>query len=92
MRLAISILISSFLVLLLLSGVSELPTFGNPYNPDNNELSHSYIENTVKDTSALNIVTAIVLDYRAMDTFMEASVLFSGAILVLLIFKKQEDK
>lgn len=88
MRLVISVLIASLLILLLLTGVNELPTFGNPYNPDNNELSHSYIENTVKDTGALNIVTAIVLDYRAMDTFMEASVLFTGAIIVLILFKK----
>ncbi|SHJ01168.1 multicomponent Na+:H+ antiporter subunit B [Dethiosulfatibacter aminovorans DSM 17477] len=88
MRLASAIAIAVLLIALLLSGVSELPPFGNPYNPDNNELSHSYLERTTEETGALNIVTAIVLDYRALDTFMEASVLFTGALIILLLFKK----
>ena len=88
MRLASAITIAVLLIALLLSGVSELPPFGNPYNPDNNELSHSYLEKTTEETGSLNIVTAIVLDYRALDTFMEASVLFTGALIILLLFKK----
>jgi multicomponent Na+:H+ antiporter subunit B len=88
MRLASAITIAILLIVLLLSGVSELPSFGNPYNPDNNELSHSYLEKATEETGSLNIVTAIVLDYRALDTFMEASVLFTGALIILLLFKK----
>ena len=90
MRLASAITIAVLLIVLLLSGVSELPPFGNPYNPDNNELSHSYLEKAIEETGSMNIVTAIILDYRALDTFMEASVLFTGALIILLLFKKAD--
>ncbi len=83
-----AILIASLLILLLLLGVNELPEFGNPYNPDNNELSHGYIENSLKDTGAKNIVASIILDYRALDTFIEAAVLFTAAVTVIVILKK----
>jgi multicomponent Na+:H+ antiporter subunit B len=89
MRLISAVVIALLLIVLLLSGVSELPPFGNPYNPDNNELSHSYLEKSLEDTGALNIVTSIILDYRALDTFMEASVLFTGSIVILLLFMKR---
>lgn len=84
-----AILIASLLILLLLLGVNELPPFGNPYNPDNNELSHGYVENALTDTGAKNIVSSIILDYRALDTFIEASVLFTATITVLVVLSKK---
>ncbi|MBN2287131.1 MAG: hypothetical protein JXQ26_09050 [Tissierellales bacterium] len=92
MRLFSAIIIAVLLIILLLSGVSELPPFGNPYNPDNNELSHSYLQESLKDTGALNIVTAIILDYRALDTFMEASILFTGIVVISILFKTRSAK
>jgi multicomponent Na+:H+ antiporter subunit B len=36
----------------------------------------------------MNIVTGIILDYRAFDTFVEASVLFTAAIVVIMTLKQ----
>ncbi|MFT5871638.1 MAG: multicomponent Na+:H+ antiporter subunit B [Clostridium sp.] len=91
MKKILSIVITTILIMILLLGVNELPTFGRYDNPANNEVAHYYIEKTTEDTGALNIVTGIILDYRAFDTFVEASVLFTAAIIVLLLLKKEKN-
>lgn len=88
MRYLICIGITLIIIIALLIGASELPPFGNPENPEHNELSRGYIENAMSDTGAKNIVSAIILDYRALDTFIEATVLFTGVIVVMTVLKK----
>ncbi len=90
MKKLLSVGITVTLIIILLLGVSELPKFGQWGNPSNNEVSHYYIENTTKETGAMNIVTGIILDYRAFDTFVEASVLFTASIVVLLLLKEEK--
>ncbi|MCT4621236.1 MAG: hypothetical protein N4A62_17830 [Marinisporobacter sp.] len=85
-----AILLTMIIIGILLIGVQELPKFGKANNPANNYVMEKYIEDGVKDTGALNIVTGIILDYRAFDTFAEATVLFTGAIAVLMVLKKEE--
>jgi len=87
MRKISATLITIILIFVLLIGVSDLPEFGKTNNPSNNILSRTYIENTTKETGAVNIVTGIILDYRALDTLMEATVLFSGVTVIILLFK-----
>ncbi len=91
MKKLLSIGITITLIIILLLGVNELPKFGQYDNPANNEVSHYYIEKTTKETGAMNIVTGIILDYRAFDTFVEASVLFTASIIVLLLLKKEKQ-
>ncbi|SKC88943.1 hydrogen gas-evolving membrane-bound hydrogenase subunit E [Maledivibacter halophilus] len=88
MKKGISIILTLIIILILLIGVNELPTFGKENNPSNNYVAHKYIENSIEDTGGLNIVTGIILDYRAFDTFGEATVLFTGIIVVLIVLKK----
>lgn len=83
-----SITFALIIILMLLMGVSELPSFGSEDKPTNNYVSERYIEKAIEDTGALNIVTGIILDYRAFDTFGEATVLFTGVIAVLIVLKK----
>lgn len=90
MKKLLSTLITISLIMILLLGVNELPKFGQYDNPANNEVAHYYIENTTKETGAMNIVTGIILDYRAFDTFVESSVLFTASIIVLLVLKKEK--
>lgn len=89
MRKLLSTLITITLIMILLLGVNELPKFGQYNNPANNEVSHHYIEKTTEETGAMNIVTGIILDYRAFDTFVESSVLFTASIVVLLLLKRE---
>lgn len=92
MKKIFSVLIAISLISILLMGVMDLPEFGKKDNPANNEVYEYYVNNTMKDTGATNIVTGIILDYRAFDTFVEASVLFTAAIAVLVVLKKEKEE
>ncbi len=83
--------------LVLILTVSYLPPTGNPDNPGNNEVAGRYIEQGLQETGATNIVSGMILTYRAFDTFGETNVLFIATccVMVLLmvddaILKKQE--
>ena len=76
-----------FLVVMLLEAVSDLPPFGNAENPVNNEVSERYIENGLQETGAVNIVTGMILDYRAFDTLGESHVLFIATCTVLILLR-----
>lgn len=82
-----SILFCVFLVAMLLEAVSELPTFGEPDNPVNNEVAERYIEKGMQETGAVNIVTGMILDYRAFDTLGESHVLFIATCTVLILLR-----
>lgn len=73
--------------------VSYLPVFGNAGNPDNNEVAARYISQGLQETGAVNMVTGMILDYRAFDTFGEACVLFiaSCSVMILLRIDKSSD-
>ncbi|MCM1188631.1 MAG: hypothetical protein NC541_04995 [bacterium] len=89
-----SVLFCVFLVVMLLEAVSFLPTFGDADNPVNNEVSARYIEKGLQETGAVNIVTGMILDYRAFDTLGESHVLFIATctVLILLRLDRKEQK
>lgn len=82
------------LIVLLIITVSYLPITGAADKPDNNEVSARYIEKGLQETGAVNIVTGMILDYRAFDTFGESNVLFVATITVLILLRldKKNDK
>lgn len=79
-----------FLVFLLIT-VSFLPTQGSPTSPQLNEVVERYIELGTKETGATNIVAAMILDYRAFDTFGEAVMLFTATMAVVLLLKEDKE-
>lgn len=85
-----SIVFCIFLVSMLLIAVSYLPTFGNAENPANNEVAERYIEKGLEETGAVNIVTGMILDYRAFDTLGESHVLFIATCTVLILLRKEK--
>lgn len=89
-----SVMFCVFLVVMLLAAVSGLPTFGHAENPVNNEVAARYIEKGLQETGAVNIVTGMILDYRAFDTLGESHVLFIATctVLILLRVDKKEYK
>ena len=49
--------------------------------------SNRYLEEGLRETGASNIVTAVLLDYRAYDTLGEATVLFAAILGALAILR-----
>ncbi|HKL11452.1 MAG TPA: hydrogen gas-evolving membrane-bound hydrogenase subunit E [Clostridia bacterium] len=92
MRKVLSVALAIALIAILLFGVADLPTFGNAENPSNNEVSYRYLEKGVEETGAVNVVAGIILDYRAFDTFGEATVLFTALITVIAVLRRDEDE
>ena len=72
---------------MLLVAVSNLPPFGNADNPANNEVAARYIEQGLEETGAVNLVTGMILDYRAFDTLGESHVLFIATCTVLILLR-----
>ncbi len=88
----ISTVICLGVIALLLITVSYLPPFGDPSNPVNNEVAQRYLEKGVEETGAANIVSGMILDYRAFDTFGEAAVLFVSSISVFLFLQNPREE
>jgi len=62
-----------------------MPEFGSPLL----RVSHQYISEGFGISRAANIVTAILLDFRAYDTLGEATVIFTSIIGALVILRKK---
>ena len=80
------------LISILLAAVSYLPPVGSADNPASNEVVDKYIEDGLQDTGAVNIVTGMILDYRAFDTFGESNVLFIATCTVLILLRNDKKR
>lgn len=87
-----SVMFCICLVFVLLTAVSNLPSFGEGSNPVNNEVAQKYIEDGLQETGAVNIVTGMILDYRAFDTLGESHVLFIATCTVLILLRVDKKK
>ncbi len=84
-------MIRRFMVLLLLTGLAAIfISLALGYVPDStlNQSARYYAENTVSDTGSANIVSAIIVTYRGLDTLGEVTVLFLTAAIVGLVLKR----
>ena len=87
------ILVAVIAIYGILLTVAELPPYGMHDNPVHNQVSERYINQALDETGIPNMVTSIVLDYRAYDTMFETIVLFTAALAVVLTLRtsKKED-
>lgn len=71
----------------------EFPPFGEPVmDRVGDAASTAYLESGLPRTGAANIVTSILLDFRAYDTLGEATVLFCAIMGALVILRKKARK
>ena len=68
--------------------VKEMPRFGEPLM----RVSQKYLETGAEKTGATNIVTSVLLDFRAYDTIGEATVLFTSIIGAFVILRRRGRK
>lgn len=81
MAVALSAVVLGFVIMAL----ADLPSLGEPHA----RVAERYLESGLKETGAPNLVTAVLLDYRAYDTLGEATVLFTAVVGVLAVLRKQ---
>jgi multicomponent Na+:H+ antiporter subunit B len=75
MRRAVAILLLIIVAFGISLSLAKIP-FGTPKT----EVGRYYIDEGVEETGAVNIVTAVVVNYRGFDTLGEVTVLFIAAI------------
>ena len=88
----VSVVCCLALITMLLAAVYYLPPVGRADNPTSNEVAARYIEDGLQETGAVNIVTGMILDYRAFDTFGESNVLFIATCTVLILLRDDQKK
>ena len=68
--------------------LKTLPQFGSPIM----RVSKVYLEEATAKTGSPNIVAAIMLNFRALDTLGEVTAIFAAVIGVLAIARKKAQK
>jgi len=80
------------LIVILFAGVkifSDLPNFGMPIALSEGTASSAYLSRGLSQTGATNVVSSVILDYRAYDTLGEATVLFASILGAVVILRKK---
>jgi len=66
------------------TALRELPSFGQPIMA----VAKKYLEEGTQATGAVNLVSAVILDFRAFDTLGEATVLFASVIGIMAVLRR----
>jgi multicomponent Na+:H+ antiporter subunit B len=80
----------------LLYAVAAEPRYGDPNAPAHREVSPAgtvvagtyYTRNALHDAHTPNMVTVTLADYRGFDTLGETSVVFCGAVCVMILLRR----
>jgi multisubunit Na+/H+ antiporter MnhB subunit len=89
MRRVIGLILLLVLVAFLVSGMLLIHPFGDPSPTD---MDDYIIGNAQNQTGSNNVVASVVFDYRGLDTYGEATILFTAVMGVLLLLRKQKRK
>jgi multicomponent Na+:H+ antiporter subunit B len=89
-RLLIPVALSGFVVVMLYASTG-LPDRGDPDAPAQRGVSTAYLEGSLAQTNTPNVVTAILADYRSMDTLGETLVILTAALSATLILARRFD-
>jgi multisubunit Na+/H+ antiporter MnhB subunit len=64
--------------------IKEIPQFGSPLM----KVAKVYVADGLGKTGAANLVSSVILDFRAYDTLGEATVLFTAVIGVMSVLRR----
>lgn len=82
-----AILLCCVLIAIMSITVVDMPDFARADSMTGSEVAKFYVENSLEETGALNIISTIILDYRGFDTLGESHVLFIAVCSVLILLK-----
>jgi len=92
MRQVIGLIMLLVVIAFLVSGM--LPPIMHDFGYPPSDMDDYIIENAQEETGSNNVVTSVVFDYRALDTYGEATILFTavtGVLLLLRTVKRKEE-
>jgi len=75
---------------LLLYAAEDLPKLGDLASPASVHVSPVYLKNSLQDTKTPNVVTSVLMDYRALDTLIETVVIFTAGIACALLLRRNQ--
>ena len=82
-----------FLMALTLLAVLVLSIlFSQGFASFDEKISNYHIKNSLDDTEVPNVVTTIMWDYRAYDTLIEETILFTATLGVYALFRKYKKR
>jgi multicomponent Na+:H+ antiporter subunit B len=84
-------LVGAFVVLMLVASV-DLPDRGDPDAPAHQHVSPHYLERGLEETETPNVVTAVLADYRSLDTLGETLVVVTAALAVVVILARRRTE
>ncbi|MEM8885603.1 MAG: hydrogen gas-evolving membrane-bound hydrogenase subunit E [Planctomycetota bacterium] len=95
MKIAITLLGVTVFGTSLLYAISAVPDHGAVYAPAHRDTSPIgsttpgtyYLRNAYADAKTPNVVTVVLADYRSFDTLGETTVVFCGAVCVMLLLR-----
>jgi len=82
----------TFLGLAVLAAVVTFPQGMSPFGSPLMTVSAFYPVDALTGTGATNVVSSVILDYRAYDTLGEATVLFTAVVGVLAVMRSSGRK
>jgi multicomponent Na+:H+ antiporter subunit B len=77
---------------MLVLATMSMPTWGDPASPASVHVSPRYLEQAVAETATPNAVTAVLGDYRSLDTLIEVTVVFTAAMAIVLLLGLREHR
>ncbi len=86
------VLLVAVVGIVLFMTVLEMPPYGQLDNPTNNYVMRRYVDVGVTESGGYNYVTNILLDYRAYDTLLETTVIFTAVICIMVLWGVKSDK
>jgi multicomponent Na+:H+ antiporter subunit B len=89
-RKVVPLAVAGFVAVMLYASTG-LPDRGDPDSPAQQGVSRAYIEGSLRETQTPNVVTAILADYRSMDTLGETLVILTAALAAALILSRRFD-
>ena len=87
----IAVLGLPLLGLLLLYAAEDFPTFRDPGSRASVHVSPEYLKHSLQETDTSNVVTAVLMDYRAFDTLIETGVIFTAGIACALLLRRNRE-
>jgi multicomponent Na+:H+ antiporter subunit B len=89
-RLIVGGIVLAFVGLMLFAS-GGLPDRGDPEAPAHQRVAPSYLEGSLEQTDTPNVVTAVLADYRSMDTLGETLVILTAALAASLVLLRREE-